>query len=392
MSTSEFTQLADIVEKVAEKNIILEDRCRDLEQRVAEGHHNYKTQPLTTKGAKQLLLNNGSKAWMLPNDVKATSVMESSSGIDVGRAFHAMLSPQTCKDSAALDLVKSTTTGSTGVPIPTDVQGQWIDLLRSHSVLQKAGVWTVPMVAKSMSWGAVTGDPTPSWHAEATADISASDPTLAARTLTAKTITVRTTVSLEVTEDSPAFGFQLADVMARAIAAEIDRAGLEGASNGPTGLAATAGIGEVSSVATPTDYSEMLSGLKTLLDANNDLSAVDKYAIMSPRTWLTYAGLKTGISSDNTPLVRPKALEMMEFLTTTNVSNTYGGLSPATDSNIYLGDFTQMVMGLRSDFQFDILKVDNYASSLLLEVVAYSRLDFVVQRPASFCKLTSVTA
>lgn len=382
----------DIAEKLAEKNAEMGDRVVTLEQKLAEVDRN----PVSHKGngptAKKLRLVDGGEAWMLPHGVKAASVMPGHKSIGIDRVFHAMFAPNACKDQEALDLVKNVTTSTTGLPIPTETRAQWIDLLRAQSVLERAGMMTVPMSTKSLTWGAVTGDPTASWHAEATSDISSSDPTLAARTLTAKTITCRTTVSVEASQDSPEFGAQIAMVLSKAIAAEIDRAGLEGASNGPTGLRATSGINEVASVSTPTNYDEILDGLKALLDANCVLEDVNQFAIMSPRTWLTYEKLKTGISSDNTPLMRPKAIENMQFLTTTNVSNTAGSLSPATDSTIYLGDFRDLVMGLRQDFAFDVLRLDNYATSLLLEVVAYVRCDFVVQRPASFCKLTSVTS
>jgi hypothetical protein len=124
--------------------------------------------------------------------------------------------------------MKQMTTGSTGIVIPTQYISQWIDLLRAQSVLQRAGVQTLVMDAKSVTMGAVTVDPAATWHSEG-GSISVDNPTFAARTLTAQTLVTRCQASLEVTQDSPDFGMQLAQAMA----AELNRVGLEGGGTPP---------------------------------------------------------------------------------------------------------------------------------------------------------------
>ena len=113
---------------------------------------------------------------------------------------------------------------------------------------------------------------------------------------------------------------------------------------------------------------------------------------MSPRSWSTYEGLATGISSDNTPLPRPRALEDTQFLVTSAVSNTLATSSPATDSAIFLGDFRDLTLGIRREASVKVLETSIYASNLLLEFVAYARCDFLLARPASFCILRGVQA
>jgi HK97 family phage major capsid protein len=134
----------------------------------------------------------------------------------------------------------------------------------------------------------------------------------------------------------------------------------------------------------------MLAGVQALLEANVALDEATAYAIMSPRTWATYEGLATGISSDNTQLPRPRALENTQFLVTSAVSDTIA--SPAVDSAVFLGDFRDLTLGIRREASVKVLETSTYASNLLVEFVAYSRCDFLLTRPASFCIMRGVTA
>ena len=203
-------------------------------------------------------------------------------------------------------------------------------------------------------------------------------------------IVCRTQVTLEAMEDSPNFGEQLSAAMFGAMAAEMDRAGLHGAgaSGEPDGIYGQSGVLTVAGVGTPTKLGEIVPGLKALLDANNMLEAVNRFAIMSPRTWLTYQGLPTGIASDNTPLERPQALRGTEFLVTSNVLNTLD--SPADNSTIFMGDCSSVIMGIRMNPSFKVLAIDTYASNLLYEIVSVARVDFMLARPASLCTLLAV--
>ncbi len=77
----------------------------------------------------------------------------------------------------------------------------------------------------------------------------------------------------------------------------------------------------------------------------------------------------------------------MEFLVTNNVSNLVG--SPQR-SVIFLGDFSNLLKGIRTDTSVEILKCQSYADNLLLEIVGLVRADFIPTRPAAFCTLEQV--
>ncbi|MEX2125809.1 MAG: phage major capsid protein [Woeseia sp.] len=334
----------------------------------------------------------------LPSHVKMADVSELQAEkkpeISLGRWLGATVAGDRCGDAEALKYVresKQMVTTSTGVLIPAQYISQWIDLIRAQSVLNTAGMRTVTMAGKTQVHSAVTVDPLATWHSEA-GSISADNPTFAARTLSAETIVVRCQGSVELVQDSPDFGEQLARVMTKAMGQEIDRVGLHGSGTPPEpqGIFGTSNILTETGVGTPTNFAELLSGVRKLLEENMPLEVATANAIMSPRTWATYEGLVTGISSDLTQLPRPRALENMRFLVTTGVSNALGSDSPLDDSAIFLGDFRDLLMGVRREASIEVLKATTYASNLLLEFIGYARVDFLVTRPTSFCVLTGV--
>ena len=140
-------------------------------------------------------------------------------------------------------------------------------------------------------------------------------------------------------------------------------------------------------VGTIADYSKLLTGVRELLNDNVPLEIATANAIMSPRTWAALEGLTTGITGDKTQLPRPRSLEAMRSLVTSSVPDNFD----TNTSAIVLGDFRDLVMGVRSDVVVKALEVDTYASRLQIEFVAHQRVDFVAVRPASFCVLRGVS-
>jgi len=56
-----------------------------------------------------------------------------------------------------------------------------------------------------------------------------------------------------------------------------------------------------------------------------------------------------------------------------------------------MGDFRDLILGIRADAAVEALKLGTYASNLLLEYIGYTRVDFLVARPASFCTIAGIT-
>jgi HK97 family phage major capsid protein len=247
---------------------------------------------------------------------------------------------------------------------------------------------TATMTQRTVTASRVLTDPPVAWRAEGGV-LAAGDPTFELRQLVAKSVAVRVQATAELAQDSPDFGAQLLQVMGRALAHEIDRVGLVGSGTGsePAGIHNTTGIGTVTAVGTPANYSAFISGLQTLLEANVALERAETNAIQSPRTWATLENLQ---ATDNQPLQRPRALERMTFRPTTGIPNNLG--VGANESIVLLGDFSDLVLGVRLDASVEALRLQTFAENLLLEFVGWARVDFLVRRPASFVALEGVTA
>jgi HK97 family phage major capsid protein len=383
------------VEALKAQNTALQERVEELESKRNAPRPGGAGKPVGYKSYD----TNGGRVYVLPHDVKVADVAElrpqQAPEVSMERWLAAAVAGEKCGDKIALEYAKEQkqmTTGTTGIVIPGQFIGQWIDLLRAQSVLQRAGVQTLLMDQKTVTMGAVASDPAATWHTEA-GSINASNPTFAVRSLSAQTLVTRCQSSLEVSQDSPDFGSQLAQVMTRAMAAELDRVGLEGDGTPPEprGILNTVGRSSESGVGAVSDYSEIVSGVGSLLKANCDLDAVTRFALMSPDVWAAYEKLVTGISSDKTPLMRPKSIENMQFLVTSNIAGDFVQ-SPDVSSTLYLGDWRDMTLGIRREASIDMLRLTTYASNLLLEFVGYLRADYVVRRPASFHTVEDITS
>lgn len=393
-------QIADSIEfsrKQNEKEFsALHDRVEQLEaiaDRPKAATHG--SAPLAYKR----LVTDSGPVFEVPSHVKLADVAElravKQPEVSLERWLAATVAGERCGDKEAVQFareMKQMVTTSTGVLIPAEYQSQWIDLLRARSVLNTAGMRTVTMTNKTQVHSAVTADPAVTWHSEA-GSISADNPTFAARTLTANTVVARCQASVELSQDSPDFGAQLARVMTGAIAGEIDRVGLEGSGTPPEprGIKNTSGRTSQTATGALTDFEEIISGIGALLGANCDLEQVSKFAVMSPGSWAAYENLVTGISSDKTQLPRPRSVQDMRFLVTSNVAGSQTS-SPIVLSTIYLGDFRDLLLGVRMESSIEVLKLTTFASNLLLEFVGYARCDFLVTRPASFHTIEGVAA
>ena len=393
-ATKKFSDIAkQDINSLKEENATLLDRIEELETRA--------TSPGKTAGSRQAenlpyrtYESASGKIFELPSNVKMADAIppKQKPPVSFERWVSAFAAGSSCKDREALEYFQSIRaaieTGSTGVLIPQEYISQWIDLIRSQMVLNSAGLTTVTMLDKIQNSSAVATDPTASWHSESGA-ITANNPTFAARTLTAQTLVTRCQGSLEVTQDSPDFGRQLAQVMAKSMSVELDRVGLIGSGTPPEpqGILGATGINQVTGVGSVADYAEILSGVRKLLDSNLTLEQAASVAIMSPGVWLAYENLATGISGDKTQLMRPKSLENTRFLVTTNGLDTG---SPLT-STVFMGNFQDLVLGIRREASIESLKLTTFASNLLIEFVGYLRADYMIRRPASFVTLEGVT-
>lgn len=191
-------------------------------------------------------------------------------------------------------------------------------------------------------------DTVPAWRVE-NAAVNESDPTFSAVTLAPKSIAVMVKASVELMQDSVNLEAELPRILARSMAVEIDRAGLVGSGTG----AEPQGIVHYSSLTTNTfaggaiNYAALLNARGALHGANERLGAI----ITASRDECALAGL---VASDGQPLVMPRALEGVQMLHTTAIP-TDGGAG-SNECQVIAGDFSQLLIGIRSTIRVEILR------------------------------------
>lgn len=272
-----------------------------------------------------------------------------------------------------------------GYTVPTSIAREFIDRLRAKSILIQAGARTFPMESKTHRLVRVTADPAVTWRATENAALTPADPTFGALDLTAKTVAVATKISFELAQDGVNAWEAAKTSLINAMALAIDKAGLHGVANGPSGLIAVSGRTQVTGVGAPS-WDAFITGLENLAAADVDLDKCNQW-ITSPRTWGDLQRLKTGITNDNTPRAMPPAIAKHKLHVSSSVLNTLGA---GSDSVIFGGDFSDVVFGIRQDITLRVLP-ERFADSLSVGLLCWARVDWGVMRPASIVTLEGVT-
>jgi len=270
------------------------------------------------------------------------------------------------------------------------VSGYVIDLARNASVTMQAGAWTLPMDGPEISLVKVLTDPTAYWLPEHEA-ITESDGSFAPVTLKAVVLGTMIRVSQALLEDAPSAGGIIEKMLSSALGLELDRVALLG--NGatePRGLFNCDNINEYSmgtNGAAPSNYDPFSYASQYVLENNGKPGAV----IMAPRTFGTLDRLKE--ATTNAPLAPPQSYQDLKKFYTNQipVDQTQGTSDEA--SCAFVGDFKNVVVGMRKSLNIDISPVagtDTFAKVEAL-IRAYMRVDVAILRENHFTKIIGIT-
>jgi HK97 family phage major capsid protein len=255
-------------------------------------------------------------------------------------------------------------------------------------VLSAAGALTVPMPGADLTLARVTGDPQAFWHKE-NASLQDGEPTFGAVTLTARTVVCLVKLSLELAQDSANIEQILQSTLTAALAHEIDRAGLVGATANagatPSGIMNLADRNTVTGIGAPTAWDFLVDGMYELLADNVPMESIGAF-IAHPAVWKKMTKLKTGLTNDNTPLAMPEAVRALPKLWTTAAPLTGG-----TTAKGIIGNWRDLLFGVRQDINVRVLSEAFMGSNLQVAVLAYARCDFAATRQVSFCTLEGIT-
>lgn len=268
-----------------------------------------------------------------------------------------------------------------GYAVPTLLSSQIIDLARNQAALLRAGTRIVPMANRTVDIAKWTGDPAPAWHTE-NALITATDGTMSKITLTAKALAGITWVSRELLEDAQEVENELRAAFAAQFALTVDKAGLYGSGTDPEprGLKNAAGVNKVAlggaNGSTPGNYDWLVDAAGRLADVNESAQSV----IYSPRTARTLGKLK---DTTNQPMRLPDYVAELERYQTNQVGNALTVGTSTDTSDAFVGDFSQLYLGVRTQLQIQVLTERN-ADFGQVGFLTWWRGDIQVARPAAF--------
>lgn len=274
-----------------------------------------------------------------------------------------------------------------GFTVPKYLLGEIIDRMRASTVCVQAGARTVPLDGYQNTIVRVAADPAAGWRLE-NGVIAEGNPTFEGLVLQPKSLAVLVKVSRELIEDSLNITEALTAAFAGSMAAEVDRVSLIGSGTAPEprGIYNTVGINVVSmgvDGAALTSYGKILDGL---YEVELDNAPPPTAMVMHPRTRRTINGFA---DTTNQPLQVPPALVDMRNFATTNIPiNQTQGLA-TTASCIILGDFTQLLLGVRNELRIELLR-ERYAENHQYAFIAHLRMDVGVAQPAAFCAVKGI--
>jgi HK97 family phage major capsid protein len=275
-----------------------------------------------------------------------------------------------------------------GLLIPTFLGNQLIDLMRSKQVCVQAGARTMMLDGATTKFARVSADPAVGWRAESAA-VAVADPQFEGVTFAPKSLAVIVKIPFELLQDAVNMSEAISLIFAGAMATELDRVALigSGTTPEPKGIFGTTNVGVVSmgaNGATPTNFVPYLDALSTMRTAN---ASAPTGIIMHPRTARTFDGF---IDTTNQPLEWPRALnDVPQLITTSLPINQVQGTSGAVCSTAIMGDFTQLIFGVRSELRITVLN-ERYADNLQVGFLCHLRADVQLAQPKAFVTVTGI--
>jgi HK97 family phage major capsid protein len=279
------------------------------------------------------------------------------------------------------------TVGAGGALVPAPLSARVIDLARARTVVLRAGAQTVPMTSQTLALARLTGEGTPAWKTEG-GNITAADLTFDRVSFTARTLVRRVDLSVELFEDAdPSSEDVIARSFAGQMAVELDRAALIGTGTAPEprGVLNQSGITTTTHGANGTaitNYDWWLDAIGAVRAAGFEPNA----HIQAPRSSTSLSKLKE--ATTNAYLAPPAGL--LPMLTTKSIPITLTTGTSTDTSYVFTADWSQLLIGIRTDFTLRFLGERFLADTLSYSFVAYLRADVQVAQPTAFVADTGV--
>ncbi len=318
-------------------------------------------------------------------------------GLGERQAFHLgrVIQARVTGDSRGLSDVERRamaegTDAAGGVLVPEQLSSRIIDRARAASVVFQAGALTAPMDSDTLVLARLSGGSDAEWKAE-NAAVTTSDQVWQRLELKAKTVVVEQILSRELFEDlSPAGAAAIENEIAKAIALKLDLAALEGSGVAPEpkGIANTEGVGSVdmgTDGLKPTSYNHLVQAVFACLKNDSDAPTA---GVMHPRDAEILALLA---DSTGQPLRKPEAIASLPTLYSSQIATDVTHGANDDTSSAYVGDFRQMIVGVRPSLnvRFQMLQ-ERFSDNLQVGILAWMRADVALAHPEHFAKVVGL--
>jgi len=317
--------------------------------------------------------------------------------VSFGRFFHGLVTGDWTHAPAEQRLLQVGNFTAGGALVPAPLSTQLIDLARSRSVVINMGAQTIPMDSATLDVACVTGDPTVTWFGGdevRTAGIPESQGTFGRKTFYSQTLAIIERIAIELFEDAMNFPQVAEEQIGKAAGLAIDRAvlyGIEARDGLRTWLTndATNSINEVTPSTngdTVTSFAKFISAAQKCLEGNYPGEPETLGLVWAPRTWGIVNALVEG--ANDQPLRGPDWFQSMKKMTSTQISITETQGNVATASTAFLGDWSQVIIGIRTNPTIEISREAGDAFSRLHVMLRlYARLDWQVFHPKFMARI-----
>ena len=281
------------------------------------------------------------------------------------------------------------TVGAGGALVPAPLSARVIDLARNQTRVFQAGAQTVPMTSQTLALARLTSEGTPAWKTEG-ATITAADMVFDRVTFTARTLVRLVQLSVELFEDAdPSSEGIIARSFAGQMAVELDRVALLGSGSAPEprGVLNQSGVTLTlhgANGAAITNYDWWLDAIGAVRAAGFEPNA----HVQAPRSSTSLSKLKE--ATTNAYLAAPGGL--LPMLTTKSIPITVTTGTSTDTSYVFTADWSQLLVGIRTDFNLRFLGERYLADSLTYAFLAYLRADVQLAQPSAFVVDTGVRA
>jgi HK97 family phage major capsid protein len=336
------------------------------------------------KGSAWIDLETGNQVEVLERSEKMTDVIGKDRNLNLGRALRALVTGNWT--GAAEERAALATTSGSGLLVPTTVFSDVLDLARSKSVVFQAGGLTALMPDGRMNLARVASDPEIQEKAENEA-FSNDNIIFDALPLKAETIGAVCVLSRELAMDAPNIGRAIEVALANAVARRLDYLALNGtgSNNQPEGLLHNAGVHEVDLENDPLHYGHLLRAWHLIAAANGTPRTI----ALNP---LEMAALNASYHPNFGWLPAPELLKNLQWLESTAVQHHEPEGEPENHSDAFLGDFSQLVVGLRQNAFIELsTEAGNAFQKHQLAIKVTLRGTIGVLRPSHFARLVNIS-